>query len=43
MLQDSSENQITEITNSAIEAFSPYYSDKGLIFPIATWLVTAKK
>ena len=43
MLKDSSENQITEITNSAIEAFSPYYSDKGLIFPSATWLVTAKK
>ena len=43
MLKDSSENQITEITNSAIEAFSPYYSDKGLIFPSATWLVTSKK
>ena len=43
MLKDSSENQITEITNSVIEAFSPYYSEKGLIFPSATWLVTAKK
>ena len=43
MLKDSSENQITEIINSAIEAFSPYYSEKGLIFPSATWLVTAKK
>jgi len=43
MLRDSSEDQTTEIVNSAIEAFSPYYSDKGLIFPSATWLVTAKK
>jgi SAM-dependent methyltransferase len=43
MLKDSSENQITEIKISAIEAFSPYYSEKGLIFPSATWLVTAKK
>ena len=43
MLKDSSENQITEITNSVIEAFSPYHSEKGLIFPSATWLVTAKK
>ena len=43
MLKDSSENQITEIKNSGIEAFSPYYSEKGLIFPSATWLVTARK
>ena len=43
MLKESSENQIAEIVNSAIEAFSPYYSEKGLIFPSATWLVTAKK
>ena len=43
MLRDSSEDQTTEIVNSAIEAFSPYYSEKGLIFPSATWLVTARK
>ena len=43
MLKESSENQIAEIVNSGIEAFSPYYSDKGLIFPSATWLVTARK
>ncbi|GIT32926.1 MAG: methyltransferase [Gammaproteobacteria bacterium] len=43
MLRDSSEDQTTEIVNSAIEAFSPYYSEKGLIFPSATWLVTPKK
>ena len=43
MLKESSENQIAEIVNSGIEAFSPYYSEKGLIFPSATWLVTAKK
>ena len=43
MLKESSENQIDEIVNSGIEAFSPYYSEKGLIFPSATWLVTARK
>jgi len=43
MLKESSENQIAEIVNSGKEAFSPYYSEKGLIFPSATWLVTARK
>ena len=43
MLKESSENQIAEIVNSGIEAFSPYYSEKGLIFPSAPWLVTARK
>ena len=43
MLKASSENEIAEIVNSGIEAFSPYYSEKGLIFPSATWLVTARK
>tara|TARA_B100001179_G_scaffold18157_1_gene11449 strand:- start:459 stop:1307 length:849 start_codon:yes stop_codon:yes gene_type:complete len=43
MLKESSENQIAEIVNSGIETFSPYYSEKGLIFPSATWLVTARK
>ena len=43
MLKESSEKQIAEIVNSGIEAFSPYYSEKGLIFPSATWLVTARK
>ena len=43
MLKESSENQIAEIINSGIEAFSPYYSEKGLIFPSATWLGTARK
>ena len=43
MLKESSENQVAEIVNSGIEAFSPYYSEKGLIFPSATWLVTARK
>ena len=43
MLKESSENQKAEIVNSGIEAFSPYYSEKGLIFPSATWLVTARK
>ena len=43
MLKESSENQIAEIVNSGIEAFSPYYSEKGLIFPSATWWVTARK
>jgi len=43
MLKESSENKVTEILNSATEAFSPYYTEKGLIFPSATWLVTARK
>ena len=43
MLKDSTEQEKTEIINSAIEAFSPYYSAKGLMFPSATWLVTAIK
>ena len=43
MLKGSPENQKTEIIKSAIEAFSPYYSEKGLVFPSATWLVTARK
>ena len=43
MLKESSKNQIAEIVNSGIETFSPYYSEKGLIFPSATWLVTARK
>ncbi|HIA43160.1 MAG TPA: class I SAM-dependent methyltransferase [Gammaproteobacteria bacterium] len=43
MLKDSHEEQKTEIINSAIEAFSPYYSAKGLMFPSATWLVTTTK
>ena len=43
MLKESSENQIADIINSGIKAFSPYYSEKGLIFPSATWLVTARK
>jgi len=43
MLKESSEKKVTEILNSATEAFSPYYTEKGLIFPSATWLVTARK
>ena len=43
MLKDSTEQEKTEIINSAIGAFSPYYSEKGLMFPSATWLVTAIK
>lgn len=43
MLKDSPEEQKTEIINSAIDAFSPYYAEKGLMFPSATWLVTAIK
>ena len=43
MLKDSPEEQKTEIINSAIDAFSPYYTEKGLMFPSATWLVTAIK
>ena len=43
MLKDTSNELKQEIINSDIEVFSPYYSDKGLIFPSSTWLVTAKK
>ena len=43
MLKDSTEQEKTEIINSAIEAFFPYYSAKGLMFPSATWLVTTTK
>lgn len=43
MLKDASNELKQEIINAAIEVFSPYYSDKGLIFPSSTWLVTAKK
>jgi len=43
MLKESSENKIAEILNSAIKAFAPYYTEKGLIFPSSTWLVTARK
>ena len=43
MLKDSTKQEKTEIINSAIEAFSPYYSAKGLMFPSATWLVTTTK
>ena len=43
ILKESSKNQKAEIVNSGIEAFSPYYSEKGLIIPSATWLVTARK
>ena len=43
MLKDSSNQVKQEIIKSTMEVFSPYYSDKGLIFPGAAWLVTAKK
>lgn len=43
MLKDSPEELKNKIINSAEEAFSPYFSDKGLVFPSATWLVSAKK
>ena len=43
MLKDSSNEVKQEIIKSTMEVFSPYYSDKGLIFPGAAWLVTAKK
>lgn len=43
MLKDSS-NEIKErILNSVSEAFFPYFSEKGLIFPSSTWLVRANK
>ena len=32
-----------KILNSVSEAFLPYFSEKGLIFPSSTWLVSANK
>ena len=43
MLKDSTEELKERILNSVIEVFSPYFSEKGLIFPSATWIVTANK
>jgi len=43
MIKDSEEDQRNKIINSVVEAFSPFYTPKGLRFPSATWLVTASK
>ena len=43
MLKDSTEELKERILNSVIEVFSPYFSEKGLIFSSATWIVTANK
>lgn len=43
MLKDSPKELKNKIIRSAEKVFSPYFSEKGLIFPSATWLVSAKK
>ena len=43
MLKKASDNIIVSVTNSLIDAFEPFYSSEGLIFPSASWIVTAKK
>lgn len=43
MLKDSTVELKERILNSVIEVFSPYFSEKGLIFSSATWIVTANK
>ena len=43
MLKESTDELKEKILNSVIEAFFPYFSEKGLIFPSSTWLVSANK
>ena len=43
MLKDSPKKLTEKILNSVINAFMPYFSEKGLIFPSSTWLVSANK
>ena len=43
MLKDSPESLRSEIITSLMDVFSEYYKDNGLLFPSATWLVTANK
>ena len=43
MLKDSPDNLKIEIVESLKEAFAEFYTGDGLLFPSATWVVTAKK
>lgn len=43
MLKDSPESLRSEIITSLMDVFSEYHKDNGLLFPSATWLVTANK
>jgi len=43
MLKDSPKKLTEKILNSVINAFMPYFSEKGLIFPSSTWLISANK
>ena len=43
MLKDSTENLKAEIVESLKDAFSEFYKGDGLVFPSATWIVSALK
>ena len=43
MLKDSPDNLKIEIVESLKEAFAEFYMGNGLLFPSATWIVTAEK
>ena len=43
MLKDSPDNLKIEIVESLKEAFAEFYTGDGLLFPSATWIVTAEK
>ena len=43
MLKDSPDNLKIEIVESLKEAFAEFYMGDGLLFPSATWIVTAEK
>ena len=43
MLKDSPDDLKVEIVNSLKEAFSEFHKGDGLVFPSATWVVSANK
>tara|TARA_B100001013_G_C24579113_1_gene429817 strand:- start:208 stop:1059 length:852 start_codon:yes stop_codon:yes gene_type:complete len=43
MLKDSPDDLKDQVVNAVIEVFTPYYSESGLIFPSASWIVNANK
>ena len=43
MLKDSTDDLKSEIVESLKEAFSDFHRGDGLVFPSATWVVSADK
>ena len=43
MLKESSQEIRKSVSDSLIEAFSPFYNENRLTFPSATWIVSARK